>query len=99
MGLEHRAAPTAGRKRAIDCSPSHGCHLASGAAARTTNAIERLREEFKRRIKTQSVLPSTDTAAMLFWALLASGQINMRKVDGWHTLATKPIDQPIDLAA
>ena len=56
------------------------------------NAIERLHEEFKRRIKTQTVLPSADTAAMLFWALLASGQINMRKVDGWQTLATKPID-------
>jgi putative transposase len=68
-------------------------------SARTTNAIERLHEEFKRRIKTQTVLPSADTAAMLFWALLASGQINMRKVDGWQTLATKPIDQPIDLAA
>src|SRR5207248_2520589 len=49
-------------------------------SARTTNAIERLHEEFKRRIKTQTVLPSADTAAMLFWALLASGQINMRKV-------------------
>jgi hypothetical protein len=58
-----------------------------------------LHEEFKRRIKTQAVLPSADTAAMLFWALLASGQINMRKVDGWQTLATKPIDQPIDRAA
>jgi hypothetical protein len=68
-------------------------------SARTTNAIERLHEEFKRRIKTQTVLPSADTAAMLFWALLASGQINMRKVDGWQTLATNPIDQPIDLAA
>ena len=68
-------------------------------SARTTNAIERLHEEFKRRIKTQTVLPSADTAAMLFWALLASGQINMRKIDGWQTLATKPIDQPIDLAA
>jgi putative transposase len=68
-------------------------------SARTTNAIERLHEEFKRRIKTQTVLPSADTAAMLFWALLASGQINMRKVDGWQTLATKPIDQQIDLAA
>jgi putative transposase len=66
---------------------------------RTTNAIERLHEEFKRRIKTQTVLPSADTAAMLFWALLASGQINMRKVDGWKTLATPPIAQPIDLAA
>jgi putative transposase len=68
-------------------------------SVRTTNAIERLHEEFKRRIKTQTVLPSADTAAMLFWALLASGQINMRKVDGWQTLATKPSDQPIDLAA
>jgi len=68
-------------------------------SARTTNAIERLHEEFKRRIKTQTVLPSAETAAMLFWALLASGQINMRKVDGWQSLATKPVDQPIDLAA
>jgi hypothetical protein len=25
--------------------------------------------------------------------------ITMRKVDGWQSLATKPIDQPIELAA
>jgi transposase-like protein len=68
-------------------------------SARTTNAVERLHEEFKRRIKTQTVLPSPETAAMLFWALLASGQIIMRKVDGWQTLATKPTDVVIDLAA
>ena len=68
-------------------------------SARTTNAIERLHEEFKRRIKTQTVLPSAETAAMLFWALLASGQITMRKVDGWQTLGEKPSPQPIDLAA
>jgi putative transposase len=36
---------------------------------------------------------------MLFWALLASGQISMRKIDGWRTLASKLLDQPIDLAA
>ena len=34
---------------------------------RTSNAIERLHEEFKRRIKTQTVLPCAETAAMLFW--------------------------------
>ena len=68
-------------------------------SARTTNAIERLHEEFKRRIKTQTVLPSGETAAMLFWALLASGQITMRKVDGWQTLPEKLIRQCIDLAA
>jgi transposase-like protein len=66
---------------------------------RSTNAIERLHEEFKRRIKTQTVLPSAETAAMLLWALLASGQITMRKVDGWQSLAEKPSDQIIDLAA
>jgi putative transposase len=68
-------------------------------SARTTNAIERLHEEFKRRIKTQTVLPSAETAAMLFWALLAAGQITMRKVDGWETLAQRLADRPIDLAA
>jgi len=67
-------------------------------SARTTNAIERLHEEFKRRIKTQTVLPSAETAAMLFWALLASGQTTLRKVDGWQTLDAH-LAQPIDLAA
>ena len=64
-----------------------------------TNAIERLHEEFRRRIKTQTVLPSAETAAMLFWALLASGQITMRKVDGWQTLSKELSPQCIDLAA
>lgn len=66
---------------------------------RTSNAIERLHEEFKRRIKTQTLLPSAETAAMLFWALLASGQITMRKVDGWQSLSEKPSNPAIDLAA
>jgi hypothetical protein len=52
----------------------------------------------KRRIKTQTVLPSAETAAMLFWALLASGQIVLRKVDGWASIA-QPLAEPIDLAA
>ena len=68
-------------------------------SARTTNAVERLHEEFKRRIKTQTVLPSAETAAMLFWALLASGQITMRKVDGWQSLGQPPSMSTIDLAA
>ena len=64
-----------------------------------TNAIERLHEEFKCRIKTQTVLPSAETAAMLFWALLAAGQITMRKVDRWETLTQRLAGEPIDLAA
>ena len=66
---------------------------------RMTNAIERLHEEFKRRIKNQCTLPSADTAAMLFWALVASAQINMRRVDGWQTLVRAPANQALDHAA
>ena len=45
------------------------------------------------------MLPSAETAAMLFWALLASGQITMRKVNGLQSLTQKLADKPIDLAA
>ena len=68
-------------------------------SARTTNAIERLNEEFQRRIKTQTVLPCAETVPMLLWALLASGQITMRKVDGWETLAKPLAAMPLDHAA
>jgi len=68
-------------------------------AARTTNAIERLNEEFRRRIKTQAVLPCAQTVPMLLWALLASGQISMRKVDGWQTLDKAIEPMTLDLAA
>jgi len=66
---------------------------------RTTNAIERLHEEFKRRIKTQCLLPCAETACMLFWALLASGQISLRRVDGWDTFHVPPAEQNLDLVA
>jgi len=58
-----------------------------------------LHEELIWRTKTQTVLASAETAAMLFWALLASGQITMHKADGWQSLAEKPSDQIINLAA
>ncbi len=50
-------------------------------------------------MKTQCALPNAETAAMLFWALMASGQITMRRVGGWQTLDQVPVNQPIDLAA
>jgi transposase-like protein len=68
-------------------------------STRTTNAVEPLHEELRRRIKTQTVLPEAETALMLFWALLASGQIVMCKVDGWETLAEPLSPTSIDLAA
>jgi len=81
------------RKQANACSASHVCRLANGRARAPPTPSKRLHEEFKRPIKTQTVLPSAETAAMLFWALLASRQINMRKVDGWQTLDIKPISR------
>jgi len=56
-------------------------------SVRTANMIERVNEEFRRRIKTQTVMPCAETVPMLLWALPASGQIQMRKVDGWETLS------------
>jgi putative transposase len=49
---------------------------------RTTNVIERLHEEFCRRIKTQGSLPSEDAAQVLLFSLVASGQIKLRRIDG-----------------
>jgi transposase-like protein len=55
---------------------------------RTTNTIERLHEEFRRRVKTQGSLPSDDAALVLLFSLVASGQINLRRIDGWRKIAT-----------
>jgi putative transposase len=51
---------------------------------RTTNTIERLHEEFRRRVNTQGSLPSEDTAIVLLFSLVAGGQIKLRKIDGWR---------------
>jgi hypothetical protein len=70
-----------------------------GAKPSCANGGSTQSNDCTRRIKTQTTLPCAETVAVLFRALLASGQITMRKVDGWQTLAKKPADQLIDLAA
>jgi len=55
---------------------------------RTTNTLERLHEEFRRRAKTQGSLPNEDAALILLFSLVASGQIRLRKIDGWRRIAT-----------
>ena len=54
---------------------------------RTTNVIERLHEEFRRRVKTQGSLPNEDAALILLFSLVASGQVRLRKIDGWRNIA------------
>lgn len=53
---------------------------------RTTNIVERVIEEFRRRVKTQAVLPSQDSALLLLYGLVASGQLRFRKLDGYQDL-------------
>jgi len=60
-------------------------------ALRTTNAIERLNGEFRRRVKTQGALPTAQAAEVLLFALLLTGQITMRRIDGWRQLRARPV--------
>ena len=53
---------------------------------RTTNPIERLNGEFKRRVKTQCSLPSNESAIILLFGLILSGQIRFRKINGYDKI-------------
>jgi hypothetical protein len=64
-----------------------------------TNAIESLNRVIRKSIKTKTLLPCAEAVPMLLRALLASGQIQMRKVDGRETLAQPIEPMPLDLAA
>ena len=55
-------------------------------ALRTTNALERINEEFRRRTKTQASLPSESAVLLLLFGLLRSGQIRLRAIDGCHEI-------------
>ncbi len=55
-------------------------------ALRTTNALERINEEFRRRTKTQASLPGEDAVLLLLFGLLRSGQIVLRRMDGWQDI-------------
>jgi putative transposase len=55
-------------------------------ALRTTNALERINGEFRRRTKTQASLPNQDAVLLLLFGLLRSGQVRMRKIDGWQEM-------------
>lgn len=62
-------------------------------AIRTTNTIERLNEEFRRRVKTQGSLPTEDCALVLLYSLVASGQIVLRRLDGYEQISSQPIEE------
>ena len=63
-------------------------------ALRTTNALERINEEFRRRTKTQGSLPNEEAVLYLLFGLLRSGQVKLRRLDGHQDMpATTVIEQ------
>jgi putative transposase len=66
---------------------------------RTTNALENFNRELRRRTKTQASF-STETAAVtLLYALVAFGQIKLRKIDGHRALSALLAKQGAVVAA
>ena len=53
---------------------------------RTTNCIERLNEEFRRRVKTQGSFPNADAGLKLLYGMCAAGVVLLRRIDGWKQL-------------
>ncbi len=54
---------------------------------RTTNPLENLNREFRRRTKTQGSFSTEAAGVTLLWGLVAFGQIRMRRIDGYRFLA------------
>ena len=59
-------------------------------ALRTTNALERINEEFRRRTKTQASLPGQDAVLLLLFGLLRSGQVKLRALVGYQDMEMMP---------
>lgn len=53
---------------------------------RTTNALENLNREFRRRTKTQASFSTEEGGVTLLFGLIASGQIHLRRIDGYKKL-------------
>jgi len=53
-------------------------------ALRTTNSLENLNREFRRRTQTQASFSTEDAGVTLLFGLVAFGQIQLRKIAGHH---------------
>lgn len=54
---------------------------------RSTNAIENLNREFRRRTKTQASFSTEEAGITLLYGLIAFGQIKLNKIQGYRGLA------------
>jgi len=55
---------------------------------KTTNIVERLNHEFRRRTKTQGMFPTQSSVLVLLFGLVASGMVRMRRIGGYETMVT-----------
>jgi len=53
---------------------------------RTTNVIECINREFRRRTKTQASFSTEAAGLTLLYGLVAFGQIQFRRIDGWKAM-------------
>jgi len=54
---------------------------------RTTNVIERVHGEMRRRVKTQAALPSEEAVLNLVYGLFVAGVVRLRRLDGWRKIS------------
>jgi transposase-like protein len=67
-------------------------------AIRTTNIIERLNQEFRRRIKTQGSFPTESSVLILLFGLIASGMVRMRRIEGYEEIGSVQALQSLAVA-
>jgi putative transposase len=80
---------------AVVCLDEAGTHLTSYTAfppalwkgLRSTNIIERVFGEFRRRLKVQGALPTPEAVLTILWGTLATGAIQLRRVPGYRAIA------------
>lgn len=64
---------------------------------RTTNLIERLNQEWRRRVKTQVSFPTESSVLLMLWGLVASGMIRMHRLGGYEDMAQALSEGPLDI--
>ena len=76
------AVATSLEEAGLDLLTFYDFPKATWKSIRTTNTLENLNREFRRRTKTQASFGTEDAALTVLYGLVAFGQIVLRKIDG-----------------
>lgn len=67
---------------------------------KTTNIVENLNHEFRRRTKTQGLFPTQSSILVLLFGMVASGMVRMRRIGGYETMtAGTPVVEDVSFKA